>query len=407
MFQSDGQSQKICRSLNKVRVENLIQEMCQLSFKIIHRLKWPKVVKNSIMQLILVLCCGQTQAQPQKTIVPTGTTAIKIGAQNSEVLSFNEKIYLYQDSDRANWLLEHAKKEGGLTLYTSLSPTEAMPLIKEFEKKYGLHVEIWRALSDGVMQRVLNETKAKRYTVDVVETNGPEMEIMAREKIFDEFYSPSQIDLPPAMIPKHRLWMPDRVNYFVVAFNTLKVKREDLPNHFEGFINPKWNGRLGIEATDAEWLGGLMNALGESRGNAFFKKLAEMKPDVRKGHILLAQMIASGEIDVGLTIYNANAQSFKQRGAKIDWVAIEPTLARPQGIALSKHAGHPYSALLFADFILSPVAQQIFDSLGRPPANTSVKSNLNNFNYVLTDPALIVDEAEKWTQTWNKLFLGK
>ncbi len=362
---------------------------------------------RKLFVLLMVISCLLIQVHAQKNNSLVAPLAVKTNSATSENLSTIEQIYLYQGSDRFNWILDHAKKEAGLTLYTSLSPTEATPLIKEFEKKYGLHVEIWRALSDGVMQRVLNETKAKRYSVDVVETNGPEMEIMAREKVFAEFYSPSENELPVAMIPKHRLWMPDRVNYFVVAFNTLKVRRDELPTHLEGFINSKWNGRLGIEATDAEWLGGVMNALGEVRGSTFFKKLAEMKPDIRKGHILLAQMIAAGEVDVGLTIYNANAQSFKQRGANIDWVAIEPTLARPQGIALSKHASHPYSALLFADFILSPPAQQIFDSLGRPPANTSVKSNLNNFNYVLTDPGLIVDEADKWTQTWNKLFLAK
>ena len=360
-----------------------------------------------LLAMVLLFLFFQSHAHAQKISGPVGVAVGKPIAAKGEALSPAEQIYLYQGADRATWLLEHAKKEGSLTLYTSLSPTEAMPLMKEFEKRYGLHVDIWRALSDGVLQRVLNETKAKRYTVDVVETNGPEMEIMAREKMFSEFYSPSQTELPPAMIPKHRLWMPDRLNFFVVAFNTLKVKKEDLPTHLEGFINSKWNSRLGLEATDAEWMGGLMNALGESRGNAFFKKLADMKPDVRKGHILLAQMIASGEVDVGLTIYNANAQSLKQRGANIDWVAIEPTLARPQGIALSKHAGHPYSALMFADFILSPAAQQILDNMGRPPANTTIKSNLNNFNYVLTDPGLVVDEAEKRSQTWNKLFLVK
>ena len=132
-----------------------------------------------------------------------------------------------------------------------------------------------------------------------------------------------------------------------------------------------------------------------------------MKPDVRKGHILLAQMIASGEIQVGLTVYNANAQSLKQRGAAIDWLPIEPTLARPQGVALMKNAPHPYSALLSADFLLSPEAQQLLNNMGRPPASKLIKTELNNFNYVLTDPALVVEESDKWAQQWAKLFLVK
>jgi len=319
----------------------------------------------------------------------------------------HDAIYMYKGPDREAWLLERARKEGTVTLYTSLAPTESKPLLQEFEKKYGIKVEVWRGLSDGVVQRVVNEGRAKRHVMDLVETNGPEMEMLAREKMLSEFHSPYITDLPQAMIPKHRMWMPDRVNFFVVAYNTQKLKPEDLPKHYEGFLDPKWKGRLGIELTDAEWMGGLVNALGEPRGMAFFKKLAEQRPDVRKGHILLAQMVAAGEVQVGLTIYNANAQSLKQRGAPIDWVPIEPTLARPQGVGVARNAAHPHAALLLADFLISPEAQNLFASMGRPPANTKVKSSLNNFNYVLTDPGLVVDEAEKWNKEWTKLFLVK
>ena len=72
-----------------------------------------------------------------------------------------------------------------------------------------------------------------------------------------------------------------------------------------------------------------------------------------------------------------------------------------------KNAPHPYSALLFADYLLSPEAQQMLSNMGRPPASKLVKSELNNFNYVLTDPSVVVDEADKWAQLWAKLFLVK
>jgi iron(III) transport system substrate-binding protein len=328
-------------------------------------------------------------------------------AQSATTPSPHEGIFMHKGADREAWLLERARKEGTVTLYTSMAPTESTPLMKEFEKKYGIKVEIWRGLSEGIVQRVVSEGRARRHVVDVIETNGPEVEILSRERMLAEFYSPHIADLPSAMIPKHRQWMPSRVNFFVVAYNTQKIKAEELPKHYEGFTDPKWKGRIGIEATDAEWMGGLVNALGEARGMEFFRKLAELKPDVRKGHILLAQMVAAGEVPVGLTIYNSNAQSLKQRGAPIDWVAMEPTLARPQGVAVAKNAAHPHAAALLADYFISPEAQQFLNSVGRPPANKKVKTELNNFNYVLTDSGLVVDEAEKWNQHWNRLFLTK
>jgi len=328
------------------------------------------------------------------------------GAQ-AQAQAPHDSIYLYKGADREKFLLDKARPEGKLSWYTSLAPSESGPLAKAFEAKYGIKVEVWRALSEGVVQRVVTESRAKRHTMDVVETNGPEVEILAREKLLSEFYSPHTADLPAGMVPKHRMWLPSRLNFYVVAFNTQKVKREELPKHYEGFIDPKWQGRIGIEATDAEWMGGLVNVLGEARGMTFFKKLSEMKPDVRKGHILLAQLVAAGEVQVGLTIYNANAQSLKQRGASIDWLPIEPVLARPQAVGLSRNAPHPYAAALFADFMLSPAAQEMLSSMGRPPANRQVKSELNNFKYVLTETDIILDEAEKWNGLWNRMFLSK
>src|ERR1700757_2701138 len=140
-----------------------------------------------------------------------------------------------------------------VVLYTSLAPTESGPLGKAFEKKTGIKVEIWRALSEKVVQRALTEHQAKRYAVDVIETNGPEMEMLAREQLFAELKSPYLADIPPNAIPRHRQWVPDRVNFFVVAYNTKKVNREDLPLSYQGFLDPRWKGRIGIEATDTEW----------------------------------------------------------------------------------------------------------------------------------------------------------
>ena len=294
-----------------------------------------------------------------------------------------------------------------VVLYTSLAPTESGPLAQAFEKKTGIKVEVWRALSEKVVQRALTEARAKRYAVDVIETNGPEMEMLAREQLFAELKSPYLADLPPAAIPKHRQWIPDRLNFFVVGYNTQKVRRDELPKDYRGFLEPKWKGRLGIEATDSEWMATLVKRWGEKEGFDYFRKLADMRPDVRKGHVLLAELIAAGEIPVGLTVYNSNAESFKRKGAPIDWLPVHPVVARPQGIAILKNAPHRPAAQAFVDFVLSPEGQELFNSMGRVPVSTKVKTHLNQFEYTLVDAAIVLDEQEKWTREWDKLFIQK
>lgn len=319
----------------------------------------------------------------------------------------NQAVFMYKGADRDSRVLEKAKQEGTVSVYTSLAPTEAAPLVAAFEKKYGIKVQMWRGLSSGVLQRVLSEARGNLHAVDVVETNGPEMEALAREQIVAEFHSPYLADVPPALLPKHGQWIPDRLNIFVVAYNPRKVRAEDLPKTYEGFLDPKWKGRIALEATDTEWMGGVVKTWGEARGMSFFRKLAEMKPDMRKGHILLVQLISAGEVDVGLTAYYANVASAKRRGAPVDWAPVEPVIARPQGIGVARHAPHPHAALLFADFMLSPQAQEMLAGMGRVPVSRAVKTETSSMNYVMSDPAVILDENDKWQQLWDKLFLSK
>ena len=316
-------------------------------------------------------------------------------------------VFQYKGTDRDARLLEGAKKEGSVSVYTSLAPTEAKPLVEAFEKKTGIKVQMWRGLSDGVVQRVLSEARGKVHQVDVVETNGPEMESLAREKVLAPFHSPRLADVPPNILPAHGLWIPDRLNFYVVAYNTNKVKAADLPKTYEGFLDPKWKGRLALEATDAEWMGGVVKAWGAERGMAFLRKLSEMKPELRKGHVLLVQLISAGEVDVGLTAYHANAQSFKQRGAPVAWAAVEPVIARPQGIGVVVDAPHPHAALLFADFLLSPEAQEMMSGMGRVPVSRAVKDTSGVSSYVMSDPSVLLDESDKWQQLWDKLFVQK
>ena len=316
-------------------------------------------------------------------------------------------ILNYKGPDREKRLVERAKQEGSLTIYTSLAPTESKPLADAFEKRYSIKVELWRAISERVVQRAVSEARAGRHTADVIATNGPEMESLAREGILTTYFTPHAADLPPASIPRHRLWMPDRLQIFVVGFNTNLVKREDLPTSLMGFADPKWKGKIGVEAGDFEWMATLVKKWGEGPGMAFFRKLSELKPEVRKGHVLFAQLIAAGEIPIGLTTYSGNAEALKRKGAPIDYAPID-AVARPQGLGIAKSAPHPAAALLYADFVLSAEdGQKLYESMGRPPVNVKIKSSLTNFSMTYLDPVAVVDEADKWQKIWEDLFLRK
>jgi len=316
-------------------------------------------------------------------------------------------IYLYQGADRAERLAAKAREEGTLTLYTSMATTESGPLAAAFEKKYGVKVQLWRALSENVLQRALTEARGGRRLMDVVETNAPEVEALAREQVVAQFDTPYFAELPPWAIPAHRRWLSDRANLWVTGYNTDRLKRDELPTALERFAEPQWKGRLALEATDSDWMYGVIEFMGEERGVDFFRNLAALKPEMRKGHILVAQLVAAGEMPVCLTIYSGNADSLKAKGGPIDWLPVEPLVGRPQAVALAKNAPHPHAALLFADFLLSPEGQKLMAEMGRNPSSRRESTLLDRYRHSMIDPVKWLDQAPRWEKLWTELFLKK
>lgn len=317
----------------------------------------------------------------------------------------NPALYMYQGADRMQKLMEGARREGSVSVYTSLNPKDSGPIVEAFEKKYNVKVVMWRSSGEKMVQRALTESRASRHSVDVFESDGVELEILAREKLLAQFNSPAFADLPPGAFPAHRLYVPDRFNFFTIAYNTKLVKPEDVPATYQDLLLPRWNGQIGVEASDSDWFAGMVKSMGEKEGMAFFRKLAASRPQVRTGHTLVSEMVAAGEIPIAAAVYNHAAERLAASGAPIKWKALAPTMARPGAIGLARNAPHPHAGLLFADFMLSPEGQELIRARNRVPSSTAVNSPLNKFPYQMIDPALVLDESEKWERLWSELFL--
>src|SRR5262245_58714658 len=317
----------------------------------------------------------------------------------------HRNLYMYKGADRDQRVIEGAKKEKQVLVYTSLNLKDSVPITQAFEKKYGVKVELWRSSSEKVLQRAVTEARAGRHVVDAFELNGPELEAMYREGLLEEFWSPQFKNLPPAAFPKHRHYAADRFNFFTIAYNTRLVKPNEVPNYYEDLAHPRWAGKIGIEASDTDWFGSIVKWMGEEKGLAFFRKLAAQKPQMRTGHTLMAELVSSGEIPLAATIYNHNAERLLVNGAPIQWKALTPTFGRPNGVAVSKRAPRPHAALLFCDFMLSLEGQTLIKERNRVPASTAVDTNLNKFPYEMIDPVIVLDEADKWEKIWLELFL--
>jgi iron(III) transport system substrate-binding protein len=313
----------------------------------------------------------------------------------------------YEGPDREKMLAEGAKKEGEVMLYTSLVPEDLTALGAAFEKKYGVKLKTWRANSEKVLQRALTEARAGRNDADIVETNGPQLESLYREKGLQPLRSPHLKDLMPQAVQAHGHWVGTRINMFVHSYNTTLVKKEELPKTYQDLAHPRWKGRLGIEAEDEDWFAMVIKALGEEQGLRVFRDIVKVNGlSVRKGHTLLAGLVASGEIPLALTTYSHGAEKMKQKGAPVEWFAIAPAIGRANGIGVVTKPPHPHAAALFVDFLLSPEGQQILQKGGYVPANLRVADRAQKLELKFVDPAVILDEHDKWKKLWAEIVLA-
>jgi iron(III) transport system substrate-binding protein len=330
--------------------------------------------------------------------VIAASAQVKPGATAADVANYN-------GADRMQKIIAGAKKEGSVSVYTSLQTTDIGKLGAAFEKKYGVKVIPWRAGSEAIVNRTIQEARANRFTVDVLETNGPELESIHRENLLQAIKSPYLADLiAPAILP-HGEWVGTRLNVFTLAYNTRQVKKQDLPKTWEDLANPKWKGKLGIEQEDSDWLAGIFNDIGDARARKLFKDIvATNGMSVRKGHTLLTQLVVSGEVPLALTVYNYKAEQLKKEGAPIDWFVLGNAIARPNGIAVARKAPHAHAAVLFYDFELSPEGQQIIADLEFVPTSKKVDTPLNKMPMKFVDAKVAIDEYDKWKGLYRQLF---
>jgi iron(III) transport system substrate-binding protein len=310
----------------------------------------------------------------------------------------------YSGPDRTQKLIDGAKKENALTIYSSMTTADMGALINAFAAKYGIRAQHWRGSSEDIRNRTTREYAGGRYDVDLAETAGPDMEAMVREQLLQKFATPVSAELIPQATLPHGQWISTRLSVFAGAYNTDIIKPADAPKTYEDLLNPRFKGKLGIEAEDANWFMSIVGFMGEEKGLKLFKNIvAANGMSIRKGHTLLANFVPTGEVPLALTAYSYRVEQLKNEGAPVEIVYMPPVVAFPTGAGIFRRAPHPHAALLFEDFILTD-GQRILAEREAVPTNPKVKAAPNNLIFV--DLPKFMDEGEKWTRLFKETFAG-
>ncbi len=362
-----------------------------------------------MMAALLLAACGSPQA-PGENEAQGSEDSQQAGGDTGEGAKLLQAVYdevegLEGDERREKLVAMAQEEECEVSFYTSTNVDESGPVTEEFEDATDIEVSLYRAGSETIVQRTLQEAEAGFAGADVIGNNGPEMTILDKEGLFLPLETPYREDI--VEFARFDNWLGFYLNVFVPAWNSDLVKGDKIPTTWEEVLG--YGPGLAMEAGDVDWFATLTKWFVEEKGMSeeeaveLFREAAR-NSTVVDGHTLMAELLAAGEYDLTTSSYQHRIPQLAKDGAPVEWEpAVEPAIVRPNGMAIHRDTDCPAGALLFVEFSLDE-AQDLLIEFDRSPASTKVQGAFpEDVETILVDVEALLEEADKWEGLYEEI----
>jgi iron(III) transport system substrate-binding protein len=287
---------------------------------------------------------------------------------------------MYRGPDREQRLLDGARKEGEVTVYSSMIVDQALrPLVDGFEAKYPfVKTKYVRDDPPQQLQKLMAESHSGHMVADVVESTGLEVPMRAAN-IDQPFWSPQIEAYPESRRDPQNFWAPTRVSYLGACYNTNLVKPADLPKSFQDFLDPKWKGKMvwsGTTIGNLLFITGVRNFMGEDKAYAYLQKLAQQDiATIPSANRVIVDRVMAGEYAMCLDAFLHHPIISARKGAPVASLPLDPVITVVSSVMLPKAPSHPHAAMLFIDYLLSKEGQQKLQAADYFPARPDVPAS--------------------------------
>lgn len=275
-----------------------------------------------------------------------------------------DELAVYSGPDRQQILLEGAKAEGKIIWYTSLSGNYK-EIVEAFKKKYPeIAIDVYRAGSNDVAQRLVSEAQAGRFLADALEVPPGSLMLLRERNILKPYLSPELAKYPEEAKTKadsnRVFWVTDRESYLGFGYNTRMIAANDVPKTFEDLLKPGLKGKLAISGETSS--DRVVGTIAKYKGEEFLNRLKAQEFKLFKvASTGFLDLMIAGEIGGSPAMFRNMVVVKQERGAPVAWVPLDVAPTNAGGAAVVNHAPHPYAALLFTDFIISPDGQKLME----------------------------------------------
>jgi iron(III) transport system substrate-binding protein len=307
----------------------------------------------------------------------------------------------YRGADREEMLQAGARKEGKLMWYTTLTAHKEIAAL--FEANYpGIRVETYRAGSRDLLRRILSEAQSRRSLADVVETTPPTLMIMRDHKLLQPYYSPHLVNFPAdareGAGKDTVLWTTDRESMVGLGYNRNMMRAVDVPKNFADLSKPEYKGKVAVsgDETGVRMIGAMLRAKGEEYLRQL--KVLEMPMHMISGGAM-HELLAAGEMPASISIFRNHVLAAQPKGAPTEWVPLDLVPTNAGGVALPVSSNNVHGAVLFADFLISPQAQKVYEERFRFASPTKDYG----FKRWYPEKGYTTEQYEKAQERWERL----
>jgi iron(III) transport system substrate-binding protein len=287
-------------------------------------------------------------------------------------------------AERQKKLIEGAKKESEVMLYSSSGLEEVRALTKLFNKKYPfIQARFMRKGGSQLFNVALLEFNGQKHIVDVYWAGNSTLGPMVKEQkqMLARYLSPERAMIPEDYRDTDGLWTATRVSVAIFAHHSKSVPPDKVPRIFPDLLDPFWKGKLAVDTSPGRFVALLVERLGWQKAEEYLKNLARQELKLHRGRSARVQLILAGEVLGSPDINADNIVELQAQGAPLDYAIMDPTVLSLTSVAMPQKSPHPHTATLLYDLILSKDGQQELARENNVPVRQDVELMAKNLGH--------------------------
>ncbi len=260
-----------------------------------------------------------------------------------------------------------SSSHSGLTLYSGQHEQTTAQLVKAFEQKTGIKVQV-RFADEATLGNQI-EQEGSNSPADVFFTeNTPVLEALAAKGLLAKVAPSTLSQVPSRYSSAAGVWVGVSARLSALVYNTAKLKAAELPGSILELASPQWSGKVGFAPSETDFqplVTAIIKLDGKLAAEKWLKGLqanARVYPD----NETVVSQVNNGESDLGPINHYYWYRLRKEEGASGTHSALhyydagDPgDLVNISGASILKSSSHQSEAQKFLAYLVSEEGQEV------------------------------------------------